>query len=85
MNDEGKLTDLSEAGASFEIKGSSITGYYKGDYVELMITEKFPFLNQVKGKVVHKTIGNMMDKDERVYRIGIKFNKKLNLSPLGIS
>lgn len=85
MNNTGSVLDLSEDGASFEIQSSALSGYYKGDIVELMVTEKFPFLTQVKGKVVHKTIGNMMNKEDRVYRIGIKFNKRLNLSPLQLS
>lgn len=57
----------------------------KGDHVEIMIFEKFPFLSQVKGKVVHKTIGNMMNKEQRSYKIGVKFNKKVNLSSLELS
>lgn len=85
MNHEGRVLDISESGASFEVLASSLSGYYKGDHVEIMISEKFPFLSQVKGKVVHKTIGNMMNKEQRSYKIGVKFNKKVNLSPLELS
>lgn len=85
MGHDCKVIEISEFGASMEIKASGLDGYYKGDHVELMITEKFPFLTQLRGKVVHKTIANMMDRDARIYRLGVRFSKKINLDPLSLS
>jgi hypothetical protein len=80
MENNGDCIDISETGAAFEIKASRIDGYYKGDHVELNISHKYSFLSNIRGKVVHKTLANMMDKENRKYRIGIKFNKSLDLS-----
>ncbi|MCF8060532.1 MAG: PilZ domain-containing protein [Bacteriovoracaceae bacterium] len=82
MENLGDCLDISETGASFEIKASRIDGYYKGDQVELSISKRFSFLSKVRGRVVHKSLAHMMDKENRTYRIGIKFDKELNLKPI---
>ena len=35
MSFEGKLVDISQSGASFEIETSILTGFFRGDIVEL--------------------------------------------------
>lgn len=82
MSHKAEVLDLSSSGISMKVSGARLDGYYRDDIVEVMITEKYPFLTKVRGKVVYKSIANIFDEDNRFYRIGIKFDKSLNLSPL---
>ncbi len=82
MNHEGEVLDFSSSGVSFKIEASRLDGYYRGDHVEVMVTEKYPFLSRVRGKVVYKSIAHMLEPGRRFYRLGIKFDKPVNLSSL---
>lgn len=82
MSHKGEVLDLSSTGISMKVCGARLDGYYRGDIVEVMISEKYPSMTKVRGKVVYKSIGNIFNEDNRHYRIGIKFDKSLNLSSL---
>lgn len=82
MSHEGEVLDLSSSGLAMKVSGARLDGYYRGDIVEVMISEKYPFMTKVRGKVVYKSIANIFDEANRFYRIGIKFDKPLNLSSL---
>lgn len=82
MEFEGELVDISSAGAGFEIKARRIDGYYKGDVVRLKISDKHTYLSDIPGIVVHKTLCHVQDKESRSYRIGVRFTRKLDLSPV---
>ena len=82
MSFEGKLVDISQSGASFEIETSILTGFFRGDIVELKASEKYSYLNKLMGVIVHKTISELTKKTLRRYRLGIQFKKEIDLSPI---
>jgi hypothetical protein len=82
MSFEGSLRDISEIGASFEIEALRLDGYYKGDIVELKASEKFAYLSRLRGQVVHKTLFEEKRENLRRYRIGIRFQRPIDLGPL---
>lgn len=82
MSFQGSLTDISELGASFEIETQRLDGYYKGDVVELKASEKYSYLSRLRGQVVHKTLYEEKRENLRRYRIGIRFQKGIDLTPI---
>lgn len=82
MSFRGELKDISEIGASFEIEAQRLDGYYKGDIVELKASENYAYLSRVRGQVVHKTLFEEKRENMRRYRIGIRFQRPIDLKPL---
>ena len=78
----GEVIDISANGASFEVQARRLDCFYKGEIVELKVSEKLTYLSRVKGRVVHKTLFNMKSGQERAYRIGVKFDKSINLTAI---
>ncbi len=72
---DGSIIDISASGAAFKVKTRRMDGLYRGDKVELNISESISALSRVRGCVVHKSIANLSDSDKRFIKIGIKFDK----------
>ncbi len=72
---DGSIIDISSSGAAFKVKIRRMDGLYRGDKVELNISESISSLSRVKGCVVHKSIANLSDSEARFIKIGIKFDK----------
>ncbi len=79
---EGTVMDISSTGVAFKVKTRRMDGLYRGDKVEMNISESITALARVRGSVVHKTIANISSAQERFIKIGIKFDKNQAIDAL---
>lgn len=79
---EGAIIDISTSGVAFKIKARRLDGLYRGDHVEMNISEKISTLSRVRGSVVHKTIAYLSSPEERFIKIGVKFDRRQSIEGL---
>ncbi len=79
---EGSILDISTSGVAFKIKVRRLDGLYRGDQVEMNISESISNLSRVKGVVVHKTIAHLNSPEERYIKVGVRFDKRQSIDGL---
>ena len=74
---EGEILDISTNGMSLKIKARRLDGLYRGDQVEVNISEEVAALSRVKGSVVHKSSAKVVvsGEFEKYIKVGIRFSK----------
>lgn len=70
---EGSIIDISPTGVAFKFNVRRLDGLYRGDQVEMNISEKISSLSRLRGTVIHKSIALLNSPDDRFIKVGVKF------------
>lgn len=70
---EGTIIDISATGVAFKFKVRRLDGLYRGDQVEMNISENISSLSRVRGTVIHKSIAFLKSPEDRFIKVGVKF------------
>lgn len=79
---EGLILDISPTGVAFKFNVRRLDGLYRGDQVEMNISEKISALSRVRGTVIHKSIALLNSPEERFIKVGIMFDKHQTIDEL---
>ncbi len=79
---DGSIIDISSSGVAFKVRVRRLEGLYRGDQVEMNISESISTLSRVRGLVIHKTIAYLSSPEERFIKVGIKFDKRQSIDSL---
>ena len=79
---EATVLDISSTGTSMKVKSRRMDGLFRGDVVEVNISENISSLSRVRGLVVHKTMANISKPEDRFVKVGIKFDSRQEVTGL---
>jgi hypothetical protein len=79
---EAEVIDISDTGASLLIRARRLDGLFRADSVEMNLSKRHSFLSRIRGEVVHKSVAYSSDKDQRFYKVGVKFDSRQDISAL---